>query len=238
MQVFGVIQPEAVDDFQIDFSKNAGTAHLTPTGAVWTVSVSPFSDQPDSAPASRLIGSPINDTVNNTTTHRMGNMLNGVTYWIHVVANYDDGRVAVDDAELTCSDVPIAASPTLTVEQFRQDLPAFSDTTKYSDEAASFWMLLATKLVNQTRFGELSNIAIELYTAHNLILEQQTALVITRGGIPIGIGPTASRSVGPVSISYDFNISIDQQAGFWNLTIYGQRFWYLVQMAGAGGIQL
>ena len=47
----------------------------------------------------------------------------------------------------------------------------------------------------------------------------------------------SAKSVDKVSVSYDTQASVSPDAGHWNLTIYGQRMWTLIQMFGAGPVQ-
>ena len=41
-----------------------------------------------------------------------------------------------------------------------------------------------------------------------------------------------------MNISYDTTAAMEPDAGHWNLTIYGVRYVRLVNMVGAGGMQL
>ena len=54
--------------------------------------------------------------------------------------------------------------------QFRSDFPEFSDTTVYPDSSVNLWMTVATSMVNACRWMELTDIGIELVTAHRIAI--------------------------------------------------------------------
>lgn len=123
--------------------------------------------------------------------------------------------------------------------QFRSDFPEFSDTTIYPDSSVNLWMTVATSMVNTCRWMELTDIGIELVTAHHLVLEKRDTDASNAGGTPGEVkGPTTSKSVDKVSVGYDSSAATLDDAGFWNLTTYGIRFLTMARMMGAGGLQL
>lgn len=127
----------------------------------------------------------------------------------------------------------------ITPTQFRSDFPEFIDATKYPDSLIQMWLTVATSLVNSDRWVELTNIGIELVTAHHLTiaLRDQTAAAV--GGVPgVMTGPTSAKAVDKVSTSYDTGAAMLDGAGFWALTSYGIRYLTLARMMGAGGLQV
>jgi len=83
------------------------------------------------------------------------------------------------------------------------------------------------------------DLAIELYTCHNLVLEGRAAKEAASGAIPGGAqGVVSSKSVGPVSVSYDVALSAVEGAGDLNLSIYGQRLARLIKMFGMGPLTI
>lgn len=133
-------------------------------------------------------------------------------------------------------------------DQFRADLPAFADAAKYPDEAIEYWLNIASLLINTKRWGPsaidtwpassppaltLYDFGVEMFVAHNLVLEQRGAA--TPGG---NVGVVQSKSVDKVSVSYDTKAGIEPEAGHWGTTIYGNRFLRLLRHAGSGGYQL
>lgn len=128
---------------------------------------------------------------------------------------------------------------TVTPAQLRSDFPEFADTTKYPDSLIQTWLTVAASLVNADRWVELTDIGIELITAHHLVLSARDQAAAAVGGVPgIMTGPTASKSVDKVSTSYDTAAASLDGAGFWSLSSYGIRYLSLARMMGAGGLQI
>ncbi|WP_429498951.1 DUF4054 domain-containing protein [Robbsia andropogonis] len=125
------------------------------------------------------------------------------------------------------------------VPSFREQFPEFSDTSLYPDAWISPWLTVAVMLVNADRFGELTDYAVALVAAHHLVIASKDAKAAMAGGVPGAItGPTASKSVDKVSVSYDTSAVKLEDAGFWGMSSYGLRFFTLCNMFGAGGFQL
>lgn len=128
---------------------------------------------------------------------------------------------------------------TATVASFRQALPEFADGSVFPNFQVEFWLAVAAKLVNSSRWGTLTDTGIYLFTAHNITLEQRAARTAANGGIPGETpGIVNNKSVDKVSVGYDTSAGSETEAGHWNLTIYGTRFIRMSRMMGAGGIQL
>jgi hypothetical protein len=140
---------------------------------------------------------------------------------------------------------------TITPSQFRTNFPEFSDTTKYPVVQVQFWLDLAYSLMSKSatqgdcirspvlRWGAQLDYGVQLFTAHNLALEAQAQKTAALGGVPgMGVGPLASKSVGPLAASYDTGLGAIKDGGNFNLTIYGTRFLFMVDMVGAGGMVL
>jgi hypothetical protein len=128
---------------------------------------------------------------------------------------------------------------TLTSSQFRSDFPEFANTTVYPDSLVQMWLTVAASLVNGARWMELTNIGLELVTAHHLALSMRDQTAASVGGVPgLMTGPTSAKSVDKVSTSYDTGAATLDNAGFWALSSYGIRFLTLARMIGAGGLQL
>lgn len=128
---------------------------------------------------------------------------------------------------------------TVTASSFRTDFPEFASTTNYPDSLVTFWIGLAGKLHSEDRWGDVLDYGIELFVAHNLVLERQAAKSAATGAVPgVASGAVAQKTVDKVSVSYDTASAMEPGAGHWNLTTYGQRWIRLVSMFGAGGLQL
>lgn len=122
---------------------------------------------------------------------------------------------------------------------FRQDFPEFSNPSIYPDSLINFWLSVAQKLLNTSKWGDLLDQGYELYIAHNVSLARQNQREANVGGQPgVSKGPIASKSIDKVNIAYNSEASIEENAGYYNLTVYGQQFIRLARMMGAGGIQI
>lgn len=129
---------------------------------------------------------------------------------------------------------------TVTLAIFRQAFPEFAPE-KYPDATVTYNLGLSARLLDEVRWGELYDDGIMLLTAHNLALSPPGSTFGAAGG-SVGIGvPTgivASKSVGPVSKSIDTSVGLQDGAGLYGATSYGRRYYQLLNMFGAGGIQL
>jgi hypothetical protein len=131
------------------------------------------------------------------------------------------------------SSMPVPTTPA----EFRALAPGFSDTTAYSDADITMWLTIAGLLLTG-RWGELLGVGTVLFVEHNL----QLNTLLYPGGAGTAAtalrGPVTSESAGSVSVSYDTDAALQKEAGFWNYTPYGQKFFWLMQMVGAGPVQL
>jgi len=134
---------------------------------------------------------------------------------------------------------------TITVPQFRVWYPEFASIGTYPDSQVNYWICSAQMLIGTDRLTtdlgpcgfSLWDLACSLFVAHNLVLEKQAYDAAKNGGTPgASVGPMTNKSVGPVSVGYDASLVKIEDAGPWNATIYGQRFYQLYRMAGAGVI--
>lgn len=114
--------------------------------------------------------------------------------------------------------------------------PEFSNTALYPEAGVTFWITQAGIQLNARRFGASLDLATMLFVAHNMVLGAQAlATAATASGI-VGesSGAVQSKTVGPVSVSYDTAAVSSDGAGFWNQTSYGQRYWQLAQTYCSG----
>lgn len=127
----------------------------------------------------------------------------------------------------------------VTETSFRTHYPEFASTLAYPPSAVTYWLGQAKLMLNCSRWRTNYDNGLELFTAHNLVIEAQ-ALAEAKAGAAVGVqtGPVSAKSVGPVSVSYDTASGIDKDAGHWNLTVYGTRFIHLARMMGSGGLQV
>lgn len=121
---------------------------------------------------------------------------------------------------------------------FRRDFPEFANVAAYPEPVVNFWLGVADLMLSTTRWGNLRNLGMQMFAAHNLALEKLATNTAARGGVPgMASGAITSKSVGPASVSYDTQASVSPDAGHWNMTIYGQRLYQMIRMFGAGPIQ-
>lgn len=126
------------------------------------------------------------------------------------------------------------------VISFREAFPHFAESP---DARVKFFIALAERLLPPAKWGDLLDDGIMLYVAHNLTLEAEIAKDKTgAGAISVAAGPITgeSKTVGSMSKSITRAGASSQgtsllNAGAYNLTSYGQQFWQLVQIVGAGG---
>jgi hypothetical protein len=126
----------------------------------------------------------------------------------------------------------------LTPQEFRDLFPVYNDEIRYPDATLTPWLTIADSLIDPQRWGELYNLGQGLFVAHNLALNA----LDERGGasgIPgiISGGIVSGKSVGSVSVSYDTSQGIEDKAGHWGLTTFGNRFLRYLRLVGMGGVQ-
>lgn len=127
----------------------------------------------------------------------------------------------------------------VTEANFRANFPEFTANPPYTSQMITFWLAVAVKQVRAVRWQDQTDLGVQLYCAHNCVLEAQAAKAAATGGIPgVTTGVVSNKNVDKVGVGYDTTIASEADAGYWNLTTYGQRFWHMTRLFGAGGIQL
>ena len=123
--------------------------------------------------------------------------------------------------------------------EFRKAFPVFENRKQYPDAQVNFWLMVAYARLRAARWGSLMDAGIQLFVAHNIVLDKRAADAAKRGGDPgIKVGALSGSSVGDVAVSYDVSASTIAGAGHWNQTTYGTRYLELERIVGAGPIQL
>lgn len=127
----------------------------------------------------------------------------------------------------------------VTPASFREHFPEFVSAAIFPDGQITYWLSIAAIRLSACRWAELLDHGAELFVAHNLVLSAQAARSAAGGGVPgQAAGPTASKTVDKVSVSYDTGATSIEGGGDWNLTSYGRRFLQVARLIGAGGVQL
>lgn len=125
----------------------------------------------------------------------------------------------------------------ITAVQFRLDFPVFADTNIYPDSMINFWLTLGYLLLNQEVWTSLQDTGVELYVAHNCVVEAQNNRAGLNGGIPgTNVGILTSKSVGGAAASYDTASVAFKDWGSFNTTNYGIRFIQLANIAGMSAL--
>lgn len=129
---------------------------------------------------------------------------------------------------------------TVTLASFRQAFPEFT-SAKYPDGTVTYNLGFAARLLDEVRWGELYDDGVMFLTAHNLALTAPAGAAgggagASAIGIPVGIA--SSKGAGPLSKSIDTSVGLQDGAGLYGATSYGRRYYQLLNMMGAGGIQL
>lgn len=128
---------------------------------------------------------------------------------------------------------------TVNAASFRATFPDFTDATKFPDPEVDFWLGLGLLLLSAGRWGNLLDYGLQLFVAHNLSLQATSSKASAGGQSPGQIqGPLTSASVDKVSYSRDPGSAMDPANGHWNLSTYGLRYIRLVNMVGAGPLQV
>lgn len=123
------------------------------------------------------------------------------------------------------------------IATFRSVYPEFANSTTYPDAQVQYYLTQGAVMLNSRIWLALQDQGLGLYTAHYLALAQQRARAAAAGGVPGGVqGPTSSKSVADVAVSYDTAAVTLENGGQWNLTTYGVEFLQLARMVGAQGM--
>jgi hypothetical protein len=131
------------------------------------------------------------------------------------------------------------APPVVTPEQFVNDFPEFADQDAYSKSAITSWLTVGQALMNAARWGVILPMAIELFCAHNLVLERQAQISAKGGHVPgINVGALQAKGLGKASISYDTTAGTIKDAASFNLSTYGTRLMKFMEWFGMGPIQV
>lgn len=121
--------------------------------------------------------------------------------------------------------------------RFRAAYPVFSEE-EFPDTQVDWWLINCDWRFNKDRWAELYELGLFLLVAHNLTLQKASSLTPT-SGMDAAAGPISgtSRSAGGVSISTSRtgnSATASSGAGQYNLTVYGQQYWDLARLVGAG----
>lgn len=128
----------------------------------------------------------------------------------------------------------------ISVEGFREAFPEFSDAAVFPDARVKFWLTLGKKMCDERKWLDFYEEGVYLFAAHNLYLERERRIAggVVGGAGSVGAVTSISKSIDGVSKSVSMATGHYDDAGQYGATVYGQQYWDLVLMVGAGGIQL
>lgn len=128
---------------------------------------------------------------------------------------------------------------TVTADSFRASFPAFQDSTTYPDPQVNMWISFATSLLNAAAWQDMLDMGTMLMVAHQISMEAVANAEAASGAQPgAAKGILTSGGAAGATFSYDASSVAAEGAGYFNLTIYGQRYWRLAMMFGAGPQQI
>lgn len=112
--------------------------------------------------------------------------------------------------------------------------PAFGDLVAYPPDTIDALIAQALARLDPNRWGGLLDEGVSLFVAHRLAV---VGPVGGSGGAGSG-APVSSKSVGGVSVAYNWEAGALERGGGYNLTGYGREFLQLARMVGMGVVQL
>lgn len=125
------------------------------------------------------------------------------------------------------------------VPEFRTTFPEFGDADTFPDLMILPRLVVSTSLVDPCRWGEVYDYGRYLLAAHRVTIGKRNSDVAEAGGTPgQASGMLSGKTLDKASMTFDTGSVAEEGAGWYNLTTYGQEWWKLAQMFGAGGVQL
>ncbi len=130
---------------------------------------------------------------------------------------------------------------TITAATFRTQFPAFASAATFPDAQINFYINLAYLMLNADRWGSALDYGASLFVEHFLTLDRIAAAGAAGGAGGIAgtaIGVLTGGTVDKVSYTKDVQSVMEEGAGHWGMTIYGNVFLRIARMMGAGPIQV
>lgn len=124
-------------------------------------------------------------------------------------------------------------------DKFRSAFPEFSDAVVYTEDQLTFWASFAALQIDQNKWASMYDNGVYLYVAHEITIQSQNVKAALLGKTPgQQSGIANAKAVGSVNASYDSTSQTEKDAGYWNRTTYGMKFYRLMKLFGMGAIQL
>ena len=125
----------------------------------------------------------------------------------------------------------------ITVQDVRDRYPEFSDATTYPNARIQSFITKGEGELDEGEWADQYNEGMLAYVGHYLSWSTMTN---NSGGSVGSVGPVASKSIGDVSVSFASVVGSNPSAmqSFWNSTPYGQEYWRLLMLYGAGMVAI
>ncbi len=117
---------------------------------------------------------------------------------------------------------------------FRVSFPEFSDVAKYPDTMLDTWLVGAGLYVSQVKWTTYYTLGMSLVLAHFIALAYNNKI----GEPGTATGRVASEAAGSVNVTYDALNTVEDKAGQWNQTTYGQQYVRMARMIGGCAVQV
>lgn len=160
---------------------------------------------------------------------------------------FDDGTRPFNDVSLIsqASNIKYIENPPFTVAEFYDIYPQFQAVEGLNDNIVQMYLDFALDVVNIARWGKQFKLGVCLFTAHFVTLylmsatpEGADAQEVMNSSQMRGV--INSKSVGDVSVSYDFSLAISDidKWGNFNLTLFGNQFVSIAKLMSKGGMYI
>lgn len=144
------------------------------------------------------------------------------------------------------SNIRYAENPPFSIAEFYDVYPQFQGVDGLNDTIVQMYLDFALDVVNIARWGNKQfKLGVCLFTAHFLTLylmsatpEGADAQEVMNSAQMKGV--INSKSVGDVSVSYDFSLAISDidKWGNFNLTLFGNQFVSIAKLMAKGGMYI
>lgn len=141
----------------------------------------------------------------------------------------------------TSSNILKGKNPPFSIEEFYAFYPQFQGLDELPDQIVWMYICFANEVINIERWGAQWKLGMCLFVAHfcSVYLMSYTDTNSAAAAVIAAAqskGLISSKSVGDVSVSYDFSLAMQDvdRWGQFNLTIFGNQFVHLAKMMSKG----
>ena len=156
------IFPAPVRDYRLfDFASVIGGANAQITESNWECYVMPNSPVDDWDASARLINEPLIDPAGQTSTHLVGDMIDGVVYLLVASITLDDGRILIRRGTLACVSQPLVGpdlGPGVVAFNYQKWVMLFPELSSVTPEQAQAYWNMACELLRNDPTSPVSNL--------------------------------------------------------------------------------